>query len=68
MDYAVNVGQDSATNKYALTINILLGIVTAIGATFLPDNLQNVESVLQYNIHNAKTVYSFEVQHQPIYL
>ena len=73
LDYSVHIAQDLSTDKYSLTVEIdnipILGIVTAIGATFLPENLQSVlESVLQYNIHNAKIVYPFEAQLQQLQL
>ena len=73
MDYDVSIGRDAATNKYAVTVQTdnfpILGIVTETGASFLPNNLQNVlESVFQFNIHNAKIVYPLEAQPQQIQL
>ena len=73
MDYAVSIGRDAATNKYAITVETdnlpIFSIVTAIGATFLPDDLQLIlESALQFNIRDAKVVYPFGAEPQQIQL
>ena len=73
MDYAVSIGRDAATNKYAVIIETdnlpIFGLVTAISATFLPDDLQLfLESALQFNIRDAKVVYPFGVEPQQIQL
>ena len=73
MDYAVSISRDPATNKYAVTVETdnlpIFGIVTAIGATFLPEGLQTIlESALQFNIRDAKVVYPFGVEPQQIQL
>ena len=70
-DYAIDLSRDPATTKYALTVTTeelpLSSIVTAIGATFLPDDLQTIlEQVFDFNILNAKVVYPFGAQPQQL--
>ena len=72
-DYAVKVGRDPATTKYALTVETaslpIFGIVTAISASFLPNDLQTIlERAFQFNILNAKVVYPFGAQPPQIQL
>ena len=66
-NYAVSIARDSSTNKYSLTIqtaNIPISdMVTAVGASFLPDDLRTIlRRVFQFNIRNAKVVYPFGAQ------
>ena len=73
MDYNVSIGRDAATNKYAVTVETdnlpIFGLVTAIGAAFLPDDLQLfLKSALQFNVRDAKVVYPFGVEPQQIQL
>ena len=63
-DYAINLRRDALTTKHTLTVETkklsLLDIVTAIGAQFLPEDLQTVLGKLfDINILNAKIVYPF---------
>ena len=72
-DYAVKVGRDPATNKYALTVETanlpMFDIVTAIGATFLPSGLQTtLKQDFQFNILSAILVFPFEAQPPQIQL
>ena len=72
-DYSVSVGKDTVRNNYVLTVEAqnlpILGILTALGATFLPDDLQTIlENVFKINILNARVVYPIGVQPQKIYI
>ena len=72
-DYEIDVHKDPKTTKYILTMETeklpIFGIVTAIGATFLPEELQTIlEKVLDINILNAKIVYPIGAQPQQILL
>ena len=70
-DYAIVVQNDPVTTKYALTVereNMQLStIITALDATFLPNDLQIIlEKVFDFNILNAKIVYPFGAHSQQI--
>ena len=70
-DFAIDLSRDPATTKYALTVTTeklpISNIITAIGATFLPDDLQTIlEQVFNFDILNAKVVYPFGAQPQQL--
>ena len=70
-DYAIGVHKDPVTTKYVLTVETekmkIFGIITALGATILPDDLQTIlEEVFDFNILNCKIVYPFGAQPQQI--
>ena len=70
-DYAIDLRRDALTTKYTLTVETeklpLFGIVTAIGAKFLPEDLQIVlGKIFDVNILNAKIVYPFGATPQQI--
>ena len=63
-DYAIDLRQNALTTKYILTVETeklsLFGIVTALGAQILPEDLQTVLGKLfDINILNATIVYPF---------
>ena len=70
-DYAIDLRRDQVTTKYTLTVETekfpLFGIITAVGAKFLPDDLQTIlEKIFDINILNAKVVYPIGAQPQQI--
>ena len=70
-NYKVNFRRDKATGNYALTIETkwfpIFGLITAIGAEFLPGDLQSLlGEVFQFDILNAKVVYPIGVKQQQI--
>ena len=70
-DYAIAVHKDPVTTKYVLTVETeklkIFGIITALGATILPDDLQTIlEKVFDFNILNCKIVYPFGAKPQQI--
>ena len=71
VDYAVSVRRNTIINKYALTVETdslpIFGVVTALGAKFLPDDLRIIlQRVFQFNIKNARIVYPFGARPQQI--
>ena len=70
-DFAIDLSRDPVTTKYALTVTTeklpISRIITAIGATFLPDDLQSLlQTAFNFNILNAKVVYPFGAQPQQL--
>ena len=70
-DYAVDVRRDPTTKKYVLTVETeklpVFGIVKAIGAKLLPDDLNIIlGQVFNFNILNARIVYPFGAQPQQL--
>ena len=70
-EYGINLRRDTLTTKYTLTVETeklpLFGIVTAIGAKMLPEDLQLIfEKIFDINILNAKIVYPFGATPQQI--
>ena len=71
--FAVNIQRDPKTTKYALTVETeklsISSIVSAIGATFLPEDLTIIlGKVFQFDILNLKIVYPFGATPQQIQL
>ena len=74
-DINASVDRNAQTNKYELSGHTeklpIFGLITEIGATFLPDDLQTInilQKAFQFNILNAKIVYPFGAQPQQIQL
>ena len=70
-DFAVNIQRDPITTKYALTVETeklsISRIVSAIGATFLPEDLTKIlGKIFQFDILNLKIVYPFGATPQQI--
>ena len=70
-EYAVDLRKDPTTRKYVISIETeklpIFGIVTQIGATLLPNDLNSLlRQVLNFKILNARIVYPFGAQPQQI--
>ena len=70
-DYSIDLCRDPLTTKYTLTVETeklsLFGIVTALGAEFLPEDLQTLlGKIFDIDILNAKIVYPFGAKPQQI--
>ena len=72
-DYAAAVGRDAVTKNYALSVSTpslpLFGVITSLGASFLPNDLQIfLKEVFNFNIKDAKVVYPIAAQPPQIQL
>ena len=72
-NFEVNIQRDPKTTKYALTVETeklsISSIVSAIGATFLPEDLTIIlGKIFQFDILNLKIVYPFGATPQQIQL
>ena len=71
-EYAVDLRKDPTTRKYVISVEAeilpISAIVKEIGATLLPDDLNSLLSLLNFNIRNARIVYPFGVQPQQFIL
>ena len=70
-NYRVNFRRDKTTGNYTLTVETkkfpIFGLITAIGAKFLPGDLPPfLEKIFQFDILNAKVVYPIGVKPQQI--
>ena len=70
-EYTVDLRKDPTTRKYVISVETenlpIFGIVTEIGATLLPDDLNTIlGQVLNFNILSARIVYPFGARPQQI--
>ena len=72
-NYAVTIGRDVLTHNYELSVSAqtlpIFGLITSLGASFLPHDLQTVLGrVLKFDIIDAKVVYPLATQPPQIQL